>query len=92
MKTATLVKQLPGFTGSAHLYRLSEPLTHDNGQSFDHVIVSATVASFSGPVTYIFGADESGKVLDWGELDGSFRGDLDHAQALRNAGYEVIGS
>ena len=55
----------------------------------DHVIVSAVVAMFSGPETYIFPANDKGEITDWGELDGSFKGDLDHAQALRNAGYEV---
>lgn len=54
-----------------------------------HVLVSAVVAPFSGPETYIFPADESGKVVYWGELDGSYRGGMDHAQALTNAGYTI---
>lgn len=83
-KTATLVRKLSGFNGDARLYRLSEP--HDG---HDLVIVSAVVVMFSGPETYIFPADESGEVTDWGEMDGSFRGELDHEQALSNAGYEV---
>jgi hypothetical protein len=81
---AVLVRKLTGFTGSAKLYRLDPPL---EGNEF--VAVSATVA-YRWPETYIFPADESGNVLDWGELDGSFRGALDHAAALEGAGYEVI--
>lgn len=83
-KTATLVKRyLPSFNGAARLYHLSEPL---DGHEF--VVVSAVVA-YSGPETYIFPADESGKVTGWCELHGSFRGELDHESALEGAGYEV---
>lgn len=84
-KTATLVKKLNGFHGEARLYRLSEPLDGN-----EHVAVSAVVVPYSGPETYIFPADSDGKVASWGELDGSFRGSLDHEEALHGAGYEVI--
>ena len=40
--------------------------------------------------TYIFPADEDGNVLDWGELEGSYRGGMDHEEALHNAGYEIV--
>lgn len=84
-RVATLVKaNLAGATGVAHLYLLDPPLA-----SGEYVRVSATVVPFSGAETYIFPADESGQVIDWGELDGSYRGGLDHAEALRGAGYEV---
>jgi hypothetical protein len=86
MKTATHLKDLAGWTGRASLYRLSEPL---DGHS--HVIVSAAVAPYSGPETYIFPADADGKVENYCELDGSFRGELSHAKALENAGYEISG-
>lgn len=86
MKTATFVRKLDGFTGDARLYSLSEPI----GNKYSHVVVSATVVPFGiGPETYIFPADVDGKVIDWGELDGSFRGALDHEQALNDAGYSV---
>lgn len=79
---ATFIRDITGFTGDAKLYR-----TTDQG----HVVVSATVVPFGGgPETYIFPADENGKVTDWGELDGSYKGGLDHATALLNAGYEVV--
>ena len=84
-KTATLVKKLSGtWAGEARLYQLSEPL-----ETYEFVIVSATVVIYCGPETYIFGADPDGNIADWGELCGSFQGGLDHERALRNAGYEV---
>ncbi len=93
-KTATLIKaRLANFTGDANLYRLDPPLTDvdwdGNEHSHEYVVSSATVAMFSGPETYLFPADKDGEVTDWGELDGSYRGGLDHEEALRGAGYEV---
>lgn len=91
-RTATLVRaNLPRFAGTAHLYRLSEPLREydeEEGASYGHVVVSAAV-TLSGPETYIFGADETGEILDWGELPGSFKGALDHGEALSRAGYSI---
>jgi hypothetical protein len=67
------------------LFRLSEPL-----EDYYTVLVSSVVAvDTSEPETYIFGADVEGNILKWGELDGSFRGGADHAEALRRAGYEI---
>lgn len=85
MKTATFIKTIDGWRSDARLYSLSEPLDgHDN------VIVSAVVATFSGPETYIFAATRDGECVDFGELDGSFRGGLDHERALKSAGYGVV--
>ena len=93
-KTATIVaRNLPGYTGRASLYRVSEPVPYGapvNGSMqryTSHVVVSAT--SVVGPETYIFPADPMGQVLDWGELPGSQRGTLSHRVALQAAGYEV---
>lgn len=85
--------------GNARLYKLSKPLKYDRydfekeedvPESTDYVIVSAIDAMFSGPETYIFAADSEGRVLDWGELEGSYRGGYDHEQALADAGYTVV--
>ena len=81
---AMFVKDLSGYTGEAKLYQLEPPLDGN-----EYVVVSATYAMFSGPETYIFPATPDGTVTGWGELDGSFRGELDHKLALKNAGYEV---
>lgn len=51
----------------------------------EYVVVSALPAAFDTgePETYIFESDESGKVLDWSELPGSFRGGLDEDRAIQ---------
>lgn len=72
------------FSGRAELYSVEPPL-----EGHRHVVVSAVEAPFTGPETYIFGADSKGKVKQWGELDGSYRGGLEIGRALRNAGYSV---
>ena len=83
MGTATLIRDhLARFSGHAALYRLEPPLDGN-----ELVAVSAT--SRFGCETYIFPANDRGEVTDWGELDGSYRGGLDHAEALRRAGYEI---
>lgn len=99
LKTATFVKTLSDFTGTANLYRLNPPLTlrdrdrdrdGDGPVTAEYVVVSATVVPFGGgPETYIFAADAAGEITSWLEMDGSYRGGLDHEEALRGAGYEV---
>jgi len=90
-KTATFVKDLDGWTGRAKLYALSEYIEFGDGNDkTGFVAVSAAVAYGSGPETYIFPTDENGKVLDWGELPGSFQGDLDHDEALFGMGFSPV--
>jgi hypothetical protein len=91
MKTAIFVRSLD-WTGDARLYRLGDPIGcgwDGEAGTTDHVVVSAVVVLFSGPETYIFPATSEGKVISWGELEGSFRGGLDHAVALMGAGYSI---
>lgn len=73
------------------LYKLDTPYKYDDesGAECDHVVVSAVFAMYSGPETYIFPADETGEVISWGELPGSYRGGLDHARAIRGFESEV---
>lgn len=87
-KTATRMTGLDRTSGSGaevRCYRLSEPL-----DGHETVAVSAVVAPFSGPETYIFPCDEAGRITAWGELDGSYRGGLSHVAALEGAGYLVV--
>lgn len=87
MNTARFIKDVRA-GGAAHwkLYKLTPPLDGN-----DYVIVSAANVFFSGPETYIFPANEHGDVTDWCELEGSFRGALDHRRALLGAGYSAVG-
>jgi hypothetical protein len=93
---ATLIRELSGFTGHAALYRLDPPITEvdwdgdETGKEFEYVVVSAANVMFSGPETYIFPSDESGEVVGWGELEGSYRGGLSHSTALAGAGYSLV--
>ena len=93
MKTATFKKRLETFTGDAALYELSEPLKpyaiDENDSEYNYVVVSAAI-TYSGPETYIFGADENGNIDSWLELPGSIRGVYSHKIALENAGYEEM--
>ena len=93
MPTATFVKQRNG-TGEGRVYRLDPPMPLSDEEadqgSTSYVWVSATVVPYDGgPETYIFACDAEGQVSDWGELPGSYKGGLDHDEALRGAGYEV---
>jgi hypothetical protein len=96
--TATFIKKLSGFTGDARLYRLSAPVRYDDHGDEDgekkhtqYVVVSATGAMFSGPETYMFPADPEGSILDWGEMHGSYKGDMNHERAIENAGWLLEG-
>ena len=90
MKTARLVTELPPNEVGAvwKIYELDPPL-----EGAKTVVVSANNVMFSGPETYIFPAAKQGdvyEITDWCELDGSYRGGLDHDEALGYAGYEVL--
>ena len=39
--------------------------------------------------TCIFGCDAAGVISDWTELEGSFKGEMNVARALRNVSYEI---
>lgn len=98
MGTARFIKQKNG-QGDGRVYALDPPMpVHvwgaDHGDECtcaptSHVWISAAVVPYSGPETCIFPCDADGDVTDWGELDGSYRGGLDHEAALESAGYEV---
>ncbi len=96
-KTATFVRFVEGWRGIAELYKLDPPMEWEDWgeegktqtREAPYVIVSAVFA-YSGPETYIFPANSKGEVVSWGELEGSFRGELDIKQALLNAGYKVV--
>lgn len=99
-RTAYYIKEVQGFNGCARLYRLDPPM---GGLLYQHeyVVVSATdmahINSFvmnkalhQPPETFIFPATPEGEIENFSELDGSYRGGLDHEQALANAGYELV--
>lgn len=98
IKSATLVRDVSkenGAQGEMKLWHVSPPMVErawmdgEKDKSYDHVITSAVVAMFSGPETYIFPATAAGRIDSWGELEGSFKGGLDHEEAIRGAGYTI---
>jgi hypothetical protein len=88
-KIAVKIKVLSGFTGHAVLYRCIPPISDYDGGVHQHIVVSAVVVPYAGAETYIFPSDSNGNVVSYSELNGSYRGGLDHKQALENAGYEL---
>lgn len=89
---ARLIKTIPNKThgGEMRLYKV-KPLVEFRGETTDHLMVSAIPLAFDTgrPETYIFPANSAGEIISWGELEGSFRGGMDHEKALRDAGYEI---
>ena len=85
-------EDLPEFVGYASLYRIFPEVAYDvDGvmHTTNYVIVSAVQDHLINE-TFIFPADESGSVIDWGELDGSLRGTTSHRKALEGAGYKLV--
>ena len=89
MKTAVLLKEFNTMTGMGmqamqKLYRLTPSLAGNK-----YVLVSAAYTWDHGNETYIFGANSKGNVTNWNELKGSYKGGLDHTEALNRAGYVI---
>lgn len=86
LKKATKIKDLSihnPFLVKQSLYKLNPPL---DGKDF--VVVSAS-SSFINEEVYIFPSNETGKILSFIELEGSYKGGLDHEKALNNMGYSL---
>lgn len=91
---ATFIKPTGWGIGDMRLYRLNpahvETDYDGTERSIEWVVVSAVNVPSSGPETYIFESTPDGSdVVDWGELEGSYRGGMDHEAALAGMGYEV---
>lgn len=77
--------------GSVKLFKVKPPAEYSDGEKTNFLMVSAIPCAFDTgrPETYIFPANKKGEVVSWGELDGSYRGGMNHEKALRDAGYEI---
>lgn len=78
-------------------YEYSKETYNDETDDYDvqtflasYVVVSAVPHVYTqGPETYIFPAKMSGDIFEiesYGELEGSYKGGMDHQQALSNLG------
>lgn len=101
-RSAILVEDnLPGMHGHAALYKVTPPMPasrfdDEPGFSYEYVVCSAVDPAPEGGdakchLTYLFGANEAGELVDYRELLGSLSGSLDHVEAFARAGYEVVG-
>jgi len=102
LNTATELSVRTSKTGAIQKhYKLNPPLEVSGAAEaaltlISYVVVSAVVPfadlGFNDlkPETLIFAANEEGKIVDFMDLEGSYRGGLDHEQALQNAGYTVV--
>lgn len=91
---ATPIKQMIGWKGEATLYRLDPAYKYQHKtQPIEYVVVSAVDLAHYGAEkeTYIFKSNETGTKIDWEDLPGSYKGGMDHAEALRGLGegYEI---
>ncbi len=90
---ATFVKDVSAkFNGKARLYKVTPKATYtlvSQKQRQTSYVVSSAATAFGRDETYIFPANRSGTVLDWGELNGSGIGFLDCDRAIRDAGYTL---
>jgi len=92
MKTAKFLKKLEGWLGDAALYELSELASYeaiDKPGKTKYVIVSAVDNDF-GIETYIFPSDIAGVPFSMLEMEGSFKGEMNHEKALEYAGYKLL--
>jgi len=88
---AKFIRHLTGSRGDQRLFELSAPLRDYSGEGGAEKYV--VVSKINGPLateTYIFPASEDGEITSWGELPGSQKGIVAHADALRDAGYDVV--
>lgn len=94
--TATFVADVSEkFRGCAVLYRCDPPLKGYNflddadPPSYEYVVASS-ISNEWGRETYLFGADGTGRVLDWTELPGSMKDTLDHFVVFDSIGYAIV--
>jgi hypothetical protein len=83
---AEFVQELDGWRGDVQLYKLSEPVESPSGEMTSHVAVSG-IDNEWGTETYIFACDEHRENVDFLEMEGSFRGSIDHEAAIMGAGW-----
>ncbi|MEA5159989.1 hypothetical protein U5903_04295 [Cereibacter johrii] len=91
MIEAKCIECIDGMRGDARLYGLSEPVIYQDEKITSFVVISA-VDVLDSSETYIFPADERGNVLSYSEMEGSFQGSKDHARAIMDAGWRLVGS
>ncbi len=67
------------------LFRMAPPYC-----GYEYIVASASNVPFTGPEVYLFAADSTGEITEWGELPGSQRRTLDIEGVLRDLDYEIV--
>jgi hypothetical protein len=88
MITVKFVKEV---WSGRRLYKLSESVETETGETTEYVVISAISRAFDTgrPETFIFPANRKGEITDWQEMKGSIQGVQDFDVAIRNAGWSV---
>jgi hypothetical protein len=81
MEAELIRKVNPDARGDQKLWKLSEPYVSDD-VTCEYVLTSA-VDGHGILETFVFPANEDGRVIDWGELEGSYQGDTNHDRAIK---------
>ena len=92
MKATFVADVSARFNGHAELFKLDTTMRVGNtelGRKYNHIVVSA-ISNKWATETYIFPSDQNGEILDYTELQGSYRGGTDIDKALEYGGYEVV--
>ena len=94
-KLARYHKPFDGVGLSQSIYKLEPPLKYEeftggdwSEQETEYILISSS--SMCGMETYIFPADRSGVVTDWGELNGSVKGYVQAEDILESIGYTLV--
>jgi hypothetical protein len=97
MKAEKIKDVSKNFRGKAWVYKVNPAVKYDYDydkeeyiKETSYIVASAATVPLSGTETYLFPCDKDGKVLNWGELEGSSKGIYDCDAAIENAGYNVI--
>lgn len=84
MKTATLLRTIENEHAIQALYYMDPPF---KGEA--HVIASG-IRTRLAHECFLFASDESGEIANWTELSG-VRDTVEHAVAMADAGYTIVG-
>lgn len=97
MKIATFIKNLEGFTGAAKLYKLSEPLSYNEINTYggvtelqvDYVVVHR-ITSKGETVSFVMPSSAIGYLVAWADLKPeATSNDLSFEKLVKSIGYTV---
>ena len=82
MTMSKFVTKIKDVNNRQVLWKAEPPL-----DGHEYIVTSQSNVMFTGAETYIFPADKDGKIIDYGGLRGSYRGELNHKKCFASIGY-----